>query len=141
MDGMAEAQGVDRWAECTPTHALHLKEIRAAFPDAQVIHMIRDGRDAALSLAKLGWIHPLPWDREGGLVAAALYWKWIVEAGRRNAARAGLPYLEIRFEDLVSAPRETTARIGGFIGHEIDYDRVLETAIGSVGEPNTSFAG
>lgn len=141
MEDISDAQNVDRWAECTPTHALHLGRIREAFPDAQIIHMIRDGRDAALSLSKLGWIRPFPWDRERELVTAGLYWKWMVETGRRDARRHSLPYLEVRFEDLVGSPHETTERIGRFIGHPIDYDQVLKAGIGSVSEPNTSFAG
>jgi hypothetical protein len=45
----------------------------------------------------------------------------------------------VRFEELVTQPRETLARIGSFIDHDLDYDRILKVGIGSVSAPNTSF--
>ena len=46
----------------------------------------------------------------------------------------------MRFEDLVANPRPTLSRLGEFIEHDLDYDRIQLAAIGSVREPNTSFA-
>ena len=82
MDSMARQQAVRRWAECTPQHALHLREIKKAFPDALFLHIIRDGRDVALSLSKQGWIRTLPWDREEQLQVSILYWEHLVRSAR-----------------------------------------------------------
>ena len=49
MDGIAQAQGVSRWVEGTPVHVLHLPVIKRAAPDALFVHVVRDGRDCALS--------------------------------------------------------------------------------------------
>jgi len=47
----------------------------------------------------------------------------------------------VHYEDLVQNPRETLARIGEFIEHDLDYDRIQQVALGSVHNPNSSFRG
>ena len=140
MGEMARQQGVERWAECTPEHILHLHRIKETIPDALIIHIIRDGRDNALSTDKQGYIHPLPWDKKPSVLSAGLYWEWMVNTGRRDGKDLGDDYTEVRFEDLVAKPQETLARLGQFIEHDLDYDRIQSIGIGSVSEPNTSFA-
>ncbi len=139
MQEIACAQGVERWADCTPDHLLYLDAIKKEIPEALVIHILRDGRDVALSLEKQRWIRPFPWDREKSLVVAGLYWQWIVNAGRRGGRAWGQDYVEVHFEDLIRSPRETLARLGSFLDHDLDYDRILKVGIGSVSAPNTSF--
>jgi hypothetical protein len=141
MVEIARSQGVRRWAECTPEHLLYMEEIKRQVPDAIFIHIIRDGRDVALSYVKQGWSHPLPWDRSDRLGFAGLYWKWLIRKGRKQGKRLGGDYLEVRFEDLVAKPQETLSRLGAFISHDLDYDRIQRAGIGSVSEPNSSFAG
>jgi len=140
MEEVARKQGMARWAECTPDHLLYMEEIKQQIPEALFIHIIRDGRDVALSYAKQGWSYPLPWDRGEGLGVAGLYWEWAVRKGREQGRRLGRDYQEVRFEDLVANPRPTLSRLGEFIDHDLDYDRIQRAAIGSVREPNTSFA-
>ena len=139
MGLMARQQGVERWAECTPEHLLSLQRIKETIPDAIVIHIIRDGRDVALSLAKQKWIRPFLWDRGGNLHAAALYWEWIVRRGRENGKHLGPDYLEVHYEDLVGHPRATLARLSAFVGQVLDRDHIEEVGIGSVSTPNSSF--
>jgi hypothetical protein len=74
-------------------------------------------------------------------MAAGLYWDWIVRRGRRHGRALGNDYLEVRFEELVTDPRRTLAKLGEFVEHDLDYDRILKVGIGSVSQPNTSFAG
>src|SRR5215470_18250300 len=57
MEEIARAQGVKRWADCTPDHLLYMREIKCEIPDALFVHIIRDGRDVALSYAKQGWAY------------------------------------------------------------------------------------
>lgn len=141
MTAICRQQGVDRWAECTPDHALFLRKIGEDFPDARVIHILRDGRDVALSLARQGWIRRLPFDPLPPEVAAAFYWDWLVGQARRGGKALAGRFLEIRYEDLVRAPERTLTAVGDFIGANIDYDTVRENAIGSVSKPNTSYPG
>jgi hypothetical protein len=141
MQEIARQQGVARWADCTPEHLLYIEQIKREIPDALFIQIIRDGRDVALSYARQGWSHPLPWDRPDRLGVAGLYWEWLVAKGREQGKRLGADYQEVRFEDLVARPQETLSRLGSFIDHDLDYERIQRAGIGSVSEPNSSFPG
>lgn len=141
MEEIARQQGVSRWADCTPEHLLYMEEIKRQIPGALFIHIIRDGRDVALSYARQGWSHPLPWDRDDRVGFAGLYWQWLVRKGREQAKRLGADYQEVRFEDLIARPQETLSRLGAFVGHDLDYKRIQSAGVGSVSEPNSSFAG
>jgi len=132
MEEIARKQGVDRWIDSTPTNIPHLLRIKKDFPEALVIHIIRDPRDIALSLDKRGWSRPLPWDRSKSLLAAGLYWEWIVRKGRSLGSTWQADYLETRYEDLVNQPAETLERLGKFLNHDLDYERIREASIGSV---------
>jgi hypothetical protein len=139
MEEIARNQHVERWAECTPEHLLHLPRIKQTIPEALIIHIIRDGRDVALSNAKVGYVRRAWWDRSPEVLACGLYWEWIVRKGRADGSKLGADYTEVRFEDLISHPRQVLARLGAFIEQELDYDRIRTVGIGSVSEPNTSF--
>jgi len=139
MEAMARQQGVERWADCTPDHLLAIPRIKETIPNALIVHIIRDGRDVALSLEKQGWIRPLPWDQGKELQAAALYWEWIVNTGRDHGKALGADYKEVRYEDLVDDPNATLAELGEFIGQKLDYSEIERVGIGSVSQPNTSF--
>jgi hypothetical protein len=139
MEEVAHKQGVDRWIDSTPTNIPHLLRIKRDFPDALIIHIIRDGRDVALSLDKRGWSRPLPWDRANGLLAAGLYWEWILRKARKVGSLLQPDYMEVRYEDLVRDPAETLRRVADFIRHDLNYERLQRSAIGSVKIPLTSF--
>ncbi|MGA8431727.1 MAG: sulfotransferase [Candidatus Sulfotelmatobacter sp.] len=140
MEEVARVQNVERWADCTPEHLLYMRQIKRQIPDALFIHIIRDGRDVALSYVKQGWSYPLPWDGEERLGVAGLYWRWMVRKGRQQGKHLGVDYREVRFEDLVRNPRQTLSELGKFIAHDLDYDRIRSVGIGSVSRPNSSFA-
>ena len=89
----------------TPEHLLYLKEIKRALPNAKIVHIIRDGRDVALSEVRQNWIRPLPWDRSHALAVSGLYWEWIVRKGREDGKKIAPDYMEVRFEELVDNPR------------------------------------
>ncbi len=140
MTEMARKQGVQRWADTTPDHLLYLHRIKQTIPDALIIHIIRDGRDVALSTDKQGYIRRLPWDRMPSKMAAGLYWQWTVNKGRRDGRDLGGDYIEVHFEDLIREPESTLTRLGQFIGQHLNYDQIRKVGIGSVSAPNTSFA-
>jgi hypothetical protein len=139
MQQVCELQGVDRWAECTPEHLLYIKDIKREFPYAKFIHIIRDGRDVALSEVVQGWVKPLPWDRLRRLEVSGLYWEWIVRKGRANGRTIAPDYMEIRFEELVGSPRTVLPGISSFIAQTLDYEWLLKNAVGELKNPNTSF--
>lgn len=141
MDDVARTQGARRWAVYDPDNVLHMERVKADLPNALFVHIIRDGRDIALSLKKMGGFTPLPWDRSPtrSLVATALYWEWMVRKGRQHGRSLGDDYLEIHFEDLIQNPRETLNRLGTFIDHDLDFDRIRNAGLGSLSETNSSF--
>jgi hypothetical protein len=141
METIARKQGVERWAESTPLHLLYLPLIKKLFPDALIVHIIRDGRDVTVSLDRIGWIKPFPWDKKRRLLVPALFWRWIVSKGRKYGRNMGGDYMEVHFEDVVRKPRETLARLGAFIDHDLDQERIQQNAQGTLRDPNSSFRG
>jgi Sulfotransferase family len=139
MDAIASIQGMQRWAENSPEGILYLPSIKRLIPEALVIHMIRDGRDVAMSLNRVRYLQPFPWQDRISLIGAGIYWEWIVQRGCRDGRQLGSDYMEVHFEELVSAPRELLRKVGRFIAHDLDYDRILKVGYGSVSKPNTSF--
>jgi hypothetical protein len=138
MEEMCRKQGVHRWVEKTPDHALYISQIKKSIPDALIVHIIRDGRDVSLSLAKYG-VRRFVWQGNGDLLAFGVLWKWMIKKGREGGQRIGQDYYELHYEDLVAKPRETLVQLGDFIGHDLDYDRILQVGLGSVSQPYTSF--
>ncbi len=113
----ADAQAKPRWGDKTPMYMGHLELLESLFPDARYVHLIRDGRDAALSFLAMpagitteGWGHPR--DAAG----FARQWRTEVVAARSLGRRAGERYLELRYEALVDDPPGTVQRICSFAG-------------------------
>jgi hypothetical protein len=105
-----------RWGDKTPLYCLDLNTIRQVLPEVRFIHIIRDGRDASLSLRKM-WFSP-GWEIE----TQAAYWRKCVLAARR--AGLGRPdYIEVRYEDLILNTRETLDLICARIG--LSYDDAM----------------
>lgn len=102
-----------RWGDKTPAYALHMSVIAGILPEARFIHIIRDGRDVAVSLRQR-WFSP-----GHAIKVQAKHWRDHVEAARQQG-RAGLPYLELRYEDLVRDPLPHLKRVCAFI--ELDFE-------------------
>ena len=141
MEEMCRQQGVERWAETTPEHLLYLRRIKETIPNSLIVHVIRDGRDVALSWEKLSQIRRLPGDRRRPAMAAAIYWEWFVTRGRKVGRTLGADYMETYYEDLVRKPAEVLEKVAPFIEHELDYEKITQVAIGSVAAPNTAYKG
>src|SRR5579859_7602417 len=141
MESVTRSQQMQRWAVYDPDNVLHVERVKRDLPDALFVHIIRDGRDIALSLKKMGGFTPLPWDRNptDSLVATALYWEWMVQQGRAHGRMFPGDYIEIRYEDLMTNPHTTLAKLGGFIDHDLDYDRIQRAGLGRLSETNSSF--
>ena len=97
--------GKPRWGDKTPMYMRHLPLLERLFPDAQYVHLIRDGRDAALSFLEMPegtftrtWSHP------ADAAQFACLWRKEVGDARSLGQRVGPGrYLEVRYEDLVGA--------------------------------------
>lgn len=140
MDDVARNQGVDRWALYDPDNLLFMPQIKADIPSALFVHIIRDGRDIALSLKTMGGFQPLPWDRgTRSLQATALYWEWMVRKGREHGRAMPSDYLEIHYEDLVLNPQRALSTLSAFLDHDLDYERIQATGLGRLRKSNSSF--
>jgi Sulfotransferase family len=95
-----------------PEYSLHIDVIRRMFPDAGVIHIVRDGRDVAASMlaASRGWGRD--W-APAQVRLAAQTWRACVESA--SAARSGR-YLQIGYEDLLAAGPRVLADCLRFAG-------------------------
>src|ERR1700686_2760423 len=114
-------------------------QIKQTIPDALIIHVIRDGRDVAASMSRMGWGDAFPWDTRHRLLVCGLYWQWLVQKGREYGRRLGPVYLEVHYKALLQHPKETMVTLGDFIHCDLNYDRIRQDAIGAVSKPNTSF--
>lgn len=115
----ARGEGKARWGDKTPYYVMHMQKLLEWFPTAQFVHLIRDGRDVALSL--FGRRHDFG---VYNAYFAAEYWESYIEKGRAQART--LPsgqYLELRYEDLLAHPEETMRTLCAFLGE--DYSAQL----------------
>lgn len=90
-----------------PAFILHLDLIKELFPDLTVIHLVRDPRANVLS-QRTRWPSTNLWD-------ASTKWRNSVRSGRDWQQRAVTPYLEVRYEDLVTTPEPTCRTICDFL--------------------------
>jgi hypothetical protein len=106
----AEHRGKGRYGDKTPAYVHHVATLDRLFPEARFVHVIRDGRDVALSVLD----HP---SMSGPLPKLAVAWRRGVEKGRRAGRRLGHDrYLEIRYERLVEQPEQVARSLCEFIG-------------------------
>ena len=113
----------------TPGYVRSMPTLHELWPSARFVHLIRDGRDVALSA--------INWERKQDdferrfrtwrgdrVTTAAHWWRWHVESGRDAGARLdGRLYLEVRYEDLVAAPEKACRRVCAFL--EVPFDDAM----------------
>lgn len=133
-----------RFAEKTPRNVWIVSMLKRAFPDAQFVHIVRDGRDVALSLLRQPWLRAVHEgagvrDGEGALQGpharfwvereraeefqkasdirrCAWTWRRFTEAGLALADE--LPssqYHQLRYEDLVTESKQEADRLLRFL--------------------------
>lgn len=113
----AALSGKARWGDRTPAYGAHLDAIQTVLPEARFIHVIRDGRDAALSVTGL-WLSP-----EGEIEALAADWRARI-LKTRLLAKGCAHYLEVRYERLITDPPAELRRVCEFI--DLPYDSDME---------------
>jgi hypothetical protein len=126
-----------RAVEQSPETAFVLTAAIRAYPQAVVVHMIRDPRDVAASLLQKGWLktdraghddvgepyggHPRFWvepgrvaDFDGASEARRAGWAWrsYVTAARRVPENT----IEVRYEELAANPAAAAAPLAAHIG-------------------------
>ena len=92
-------EGLDPKAKCfveQPGYVRHLDLVAELYPDAHVVHIIRDGRDVVRSLLAQGWGPSEARD-------AALEWCSAIESARASAPNL-LRYHEVVYEQMLADP-------------------------------------
>jgi sulfotransferase family protein len=129
----ADAHRKSRWGDKTPGYSIELPLISELFPEAVFVHLIRDGRNVAMSLMEV----PRP---PRSIAEAAQVWRSRVARGRTDGAALGSErYLELRYESLVDDPESALKQICalaslGYTPAMLDYHR--EDPAASVPERN-----
>jgi hypothetical protein len=106
-----QATGKEVWAEKTPWNIRVLRKFLGAFPEARILHIVRDPRDVVLSLRK----------KRGGrewLRWAAI---WLASVAAIQPYRARESVLELRYEELCTSPESTLCEMTEFLGVEFDW--------------------
>jgi hypothetical protein len=85
------------------------------WPSALFVHIIRDGRDVALSNFNFKWGYS---DIEG----AAAGWKGNIEKARKTAPKGR--YYEVKYESIVRAPRYEMKKLSEWLGVKFNYETV-----------------
>lgn len=130
-----DTKKIKAFGEKTPNHVKYLDSILLSFPRAKFLHIVRDGRDAALS----GWHHyrrlkaeelEKKWDGDfhRWAVSAAHQWTRETAMAREMAKRHRGRVMELRYEDLLEAPESPLAGAFEFLGVDAS-PKAIEAAL------------
>lgn len=142
----ADVRGLARFGDASPDLAYCAEELIAAFPDAQIVQVVRDGRDVVAEmladLAIMSWFRPSvanidtefpnpfygvedemdrsAWKDASGAGKCALRWRWAVrQAARLRKATPDGQLKTLRYEDMVRSPGAAAAALSEFTGAKI----------------------
>jgi hypothetical protein len=117
-EAYAQAHGKRTWGDKDPGNMNRIDQLNAWFPDARIIHIIRDGRDACLSHLTQDFGY-------SNVLECALAWReevqWVGRMGRLLGERR---YLELRYEDLIREPERCLREVCTFLDVSF-YDSML----------------
>ena len=121
----AARQGKTIWGDKTPSYVTEMDRLRAHFPNCRIIHIVRDGRDVAISLANISW-------GSSHIPRVASDWRWKTVIGHKVGRALGPAYYQINYEELVleteSTLRSLCKHIGvAFNSAMLNYSRTAET--------------
>jgi hypothetical protein len=118
----AHHHGKPRWGDKDPDNLQAMDVLWKLFPGCRFVHIVRDGRDVALSLRSIDW-------GSRNLPRVAQRWAHGVAQARRIGNVLGdRHYLEVRYESLVTSPADELQSICRFLGEPfepqmLDYER------------------
>ncbi|MBF0260694.1 MAG: sulfotransferase [Magnetococcales bacterium] len=113
FEAFAAFHGQSGWVDNSSFYeSLPLAIWETHLPEMRVIHIVRDGRDVALSWLKSWW---------GPATLGEAAWLWSRHVRDKRAWGVAHPaqYLEISYETLLTRPEETVARIAAFLNRPV----------------------
>jgi hypothetical protein len=111
----ASKQGKRRYGDKTPGYIKEMPRIQRVLPEVRFVHIIRDGRDVALSHLRMNW-------GPSTVAESAELWVQRITKARRQAPRIN-HYTEVNFEDLVADTEGVLRRVCDFV--ELDFDPAM----------------
>ena len=129
FDLYGEAQGKKAVGNKTPDSVRRMGTLHALWPEVRFVHLIRDGRDVALSLMSWPSVRSkkpgtFPTWKDDPVSTAALWWELNVRRGREAGETLGPElYCELRYESLVAYPAQECANLCEFLG--LAYDEAM----------------
>ncbi|MGH8596755.1 MAG: sulfotransferase family protein [Gammaproteobacteria bacterium] len=124
----ALALGKRRWADKTPFYTDKIDTLCRLFPRAQFVHLVRDGRDVALSQRQISWL-------PSRVHQIAEEWRWKTTICHKvGSSLAPDRYLLLHFEELVGDPQRCLRTLCDFINVEfapqmLDYHQTAATVV------------
>jgi hypothetical protein len=132
FESYAARAGKPRWGDKTPMYMRHLRLLDELFPTAQYVHLVRDGRDAALSFLEMPegtftrtWAHP-----RSPAQFACSWWKEVRDARALGRRIGPARYSEVHYERLVAEPESVVRELCRFAG--LPYDGSMLDYAGEV---------
>lgn len=125
FDLYGKAQGKPLVGDKTPDYVRRIGVLHELWPEARFVHVVRDGRDVCLSMREWPKVHPKPGDfvtwKDAPVSTAAWWWGFNVRLGRESGRLLGPGrYYEMRYEDLVTRPREVCQQLCVFLNLPFD---------------------
>lgn len=116
-DQYAEKLGKPRWGDKSLNTERYADVIFRAYPNARILHIVRDPRDRYASALKRWKVI------RGGVGSGAGMWLESVRIGYRNMRKYPGQYRFVRYESLAAEPEKLMREICEFIGEK--YDPVM----------------
>lgn len=118
------------WGDKSPSYITHVPLLLEHFPEARVVHIVRDVRDYCLSIHKA-------WGKS--MIRAAHRWQEDVSKCRSAGKYFSRSYMEIRFEDILLDPITSLIGVCRFIGLEFEEEMLkLESTVENIGDAKGS---
>jgi sulfotransferase family protein len=118
-----------RWGDKRPAYLLNLDVLRWMFPNAQIVHIIRDGRDCVASMKEADWFRG-PIDK--GISS------WVRGMAAAERAAKVLPpdqFFELHYEDLVRDPETELRKLCDFLGEEFAPEMMEPAKVAAIAVP------
>jgi hypothetical protein len=114
-----EAEGKPRWGDKSPIYITIVPELARMFPTSRFIHVVRDGRDVAMSFQATPW-------RGRRLHDSAERWIQALKCQRHwDRSEACNRILLIHYEDLVLNTESMLRAICRFVGEEFESNMLF----------------
>jgi Sulfotransferase family len=108
--------GRPRWGEKRPAYYRYIDVVMRIFPDAQIVHIVRDPRDCVASLKRMPW-----WKRDS--YHSVLAWAQAIDF--TDAAARLWPVAQVQYERLVADPERELRALCAVLDE--DYDPAMAT--------------